>query len=361
MHLGMSALLKFFQAHRDDESLVLVSVTAKEGSSYRKPGALMLISQDKAYEGMISGGCLEGDLLHHAVEVFSSGEPRTVTYDMHAGDELVFSLGLGCDGVIHVLLQRLDRDSGFALLEFIQQSLQERSPVLLALVTASTRPDLPVGTAALLNRNGSRQGNNQIVTVCAAQCETAWPSWRQQIFSQPGHTLMIINIQPPPRVLLCGAGPDAVPAARLIAGLGWECVIVDHRPAFARAERFPPDCGVTLCRPEQLKQHVDLDEVDAVVIMSHNLNNDAAYLRQLTQNCETSALQYIGVLGSSARRDRLREMAQCPEQAIYGPAGLDIGAELPEAIALSILAEIHATLNHRDGQSMTIGPIGGLA
>jgi len=358
LHLGTNSLLKFFQAHRDDESLVLVSITATQGSTYRKPGAMMLISRDNAYEGMISGGCLEADLLHHAVDVFSSGTPKAVTYDMHAGDELVWGLGLGCDGVIHLLLQRLDRDDGFAILEFIRQSLLSRSPVLLALVTASTQPELPPGAAGLYSRAGQTQGHERLVKHCAGLCAGVWPPWRQQLMRQPDHALMLINILPPPRILLCGAGPDALPVARQVDGLGWECVIADHRPAFARTERFPPGCRVILSRPEALQQQLDLNEVDAAVIMSHHLENDAAYLRALTQHSAGAALRYLGVLGPAARRDRLREMAQCRQQRVYGPVGLDIGAELPESIALAVLAEIHAALNGRDGQSLTRGVSG---
>jgi len=361
LHLGTKSLLKFFQAHRDDESLVLASITATEGSTYRKPGAMMLISRDNKYEGMISGGCLEGDLLHHAVDVFSSGKPKTVTYDMHAGDELVWGLGLGCDGVIHLMLQRLDRGEGFALLNFIEQSLLSREPVLLALTTVSNREDLPAGTAGLYNRSKHTRGNEQLIHHCAKMCQTSWPGWRQQLLPEDGHTVMLINIQPPPRILVCGAGPDAVPVAWQTDRLGWDCVIADHRPAFARAERFPPECKVILSRPENLHQHLDLDQVDAAVIMSHHLQNDAAYLRQLTKNRDGSSLRYVGVLGPAARRNRLREMAECPQQLVYGPVGLDIGAELPESIALAITAEIHAALNHRDGQSLTTGPVGGLA
>jgi xanthine/CO dehydrogenase XdhC/CoxF family maturation factor len=358
LHLGTRALLKFFQAHRDDESLVLVSITATEGSTYRKPGAMMLISLDNSYEGMISGGCLEGDLLHHAAEVFSSGVPKTITYDMHAGDELVWGLGLGCDGIIHLMLQRLDRDGGFALLDFIEQSLLSRIPVLLAQVTDSGRADLPTAAAGLFNLAGHSLGDERLVRECAVLCQADWPEWRHKLLMRDDHTLMLINIQPPPRILLCGAGPDAVPVAGQASRLGWDCIVADHRPAFVRAERFPSECSLVLSRPEALHEQLDFSKVDAAVIMSHHLDNDAQYLRQLTQQPEKPALRYIGVLGPAARRDRLREMADCPRQLVYGPVGLDIGAELPESIALAILAEIHAVLNHRDGQSLTTGPVG---
>jgi xanthine dehydrogenase accessory factor len=359
VHLGTAALLNFFDRHCNDESLVLVSLLATEGSTYRKPGALMLISGDNAYEGMISGGCLEGDLLHHADEVFISGDPKAVTYDMHAGDELVWGMGLGCDGVIHLLLQKLDRERDFPVLEFIRDSLIAREPILIALVGESNRPDLPLATLALKNRRALTFGNEVLINQCERHTKGTWPEWRHKIVEENGCSISLINIQPRPRILLCGAGPDAVPVAGQITNLGWECFVTDHRPAFARAERFPENCRVTLMRPEKLHDEIDLTQVDAAVIMSHHLENDAAYLQQLTSQAGASALRYIGVLGPTTRRDRLREMANCTDELVYGPVGLDIGAELPESIALSILAEIHAVLNGRDGQSLTTGPVGG--
>jgi len=358
VHLGTAALLKFFNAHSDDESLVLVSLTATQGSTYRKPGALMLISRDNAYEGMISGGCLEGDLLHHAAEVFDSGIPKAVTYDMHAGDELVWGMGLGCDGVIHLLLQRLDSGQGFAVLEFIQKSLITNEPVMMALVIDSELTGLPVGTLSLRSREGHTTGDGQLQKQCAEQCQGEWPQWRHRVLQLPDHKIMLVNILPRPRILLCGAGPDAVPVARQVDDLGWACFIVDHRPAFARADRFPENCQVVLTRPDNLQHVIDLTSLDAAVIMSHHLENDASYLRQLTDRDTATALRYVGVLGPTTRRNGLREMANCPDELVYGPVGLDIGAELPESIALSILAEIHAVLNDRDGQSLTTGPVG---
>jgi xanthine dehydrogenase accessory factor len=359
LHLGTHSLLEFFQAHQDDESLVLASITATQGSTYRKPGAMMLIGRDNTYAGMISGGCLEGDLLHHAAEVFASGQPKAVTYDMHAGDELVWGLGLGCDGVIHLLLNRLDRGDGFATLQFIQRSLAARMPVLMALVTGPGEGEPAIGTMGLYNSSGQTEGNARLAQRCGEMSRAAWPNWRQRVLAEGEHTFMVVNLLPSPRVLLCGGGPDAVPVARQVHELGWECIIADHRPAFARAERFPPGCEIVLCRPQELSGRVDLAQVDAAVIMSHHLDNDATYLRQLAHQPGRSAPRYVGVLGPSARRERLKEMAECPRQLVYGPVGLDIGAELPESIALAIVAEIHAALNGRDGQSLTTGPVGG--
>lgn len=361
VHLGTAALLRFFELHRNDEALVLVTITGTERSTYRKPGAMMLISRDGGYEGMISGGCLEGDLLHHANKVFESGVPKSVTYDTHAGEDLVWGLGLGCDGIIHLQLQRLDRGAGFALLDFLRDAQQQHQPVLMALVTRSGTPELPQGTFGLFSPQAGTMGDARLSAQCSQVVSSAggaWPKWRQQVAGNVDGDVMFINIPPVPRVLLCGGGPDAVPVARLVSNLGWSCIIADHRSGFARADRFPPGSQVVLTRPDGLGKVLDLDAIDAAVVMSHHLENDAAYLRQLAMHVPTGRLRYIGVLGPAARRHRLQEMAACPEITVYGPAGLDVGAELPEAIALSILAEVHAVLNERDGQSLTTGPKG---
>jgi len=351
VHLGIPALLGFYRKHCEDESLVLATIIATEGSTYRKPGAMMLISRDGAFEGMISGGCLEGDLLHHAAKVFGNGGTAFVTYDMHAGEDFVWSLGLGCDGVIHLMLQRLDRVDDFGFMKQLEASHKARQSVLLALVTRAAE-GLSCGAFALLDQSDISVGEAQLQSSLRAAA-APWPTWRfrkcDPDSAANGAGVIQVYMPTRTRVLICGAGPDVVPVARVFSELDWEVQIVDHRPAFAKAERFPPDCSVIQGRPERLAEAVDLNEVDAVIIMSHHLENDSNYLAQVS-GCE---IPYVGVLGPRTRRDRLREMAACGDVQIHGPAGLDIGAELPSAIALSVVAEIHAVLNHRDGLPLT--------
>ena len=142
---------------------------------------------------------------------------------------------------------------------------------------------------------------------------------------------------------------DKDPVVRTLSGLDWEVIVVDHRPAFAKPERFPPKCTVIQGRPEYMNELVNLDGIDAAVVMSHHLENDSVYLAQLASR----EIRYIGCLGPRARRERLKDMAACPERRVFGPVGLDIGAELPESIALSLVAEIHAVLNQRSGLPLT--------
>ncbi len=350
MHLGIPALLKFYRQHCEEESLVLATIVATNGSTYRKPGAMMLISRDGSFEGMISGGCLEGDLLHHAAEVFHSRAARFVTYDMHADEELVWNLGLGCDGVNHLMLQRLDKEDDYGFLKQLDSAHGARNAVVLALVT-QPGGNIPAGTSALLDSGDALTGHPVLQELLRTACSD-WPQWRSIklcLSGDPLSEVMLIHMPPRTRILICGAGPDALPVVRVFSELDWDIVVVDHRPVFAKAERFSGKCTVVQTRPENLGQAVDLNDFDAVIIMSHHLENDSAYLGQVS----SLDIEYIGVLGPRARRNRLCEMADTGKRVVYGPVGLDIGAELPESIALSVAAEIHAVLNHRDGISLT--------
>jgi len=341
----MPALLRFARERADDEALVLATVVATEGSTYRKPGAMMLAAADGRFAGLISGGCLEGDLLDHARAVFDTGRPASVTYDMSAGDDLVWNLGIGCDGVIHLQLQRLDPGAGRAVLRRVDAAHAERRAVLLALGL-----DGGAGRIAALDAAGRFEGDAGLRGVLE-QAAGDGPDWRCRRAEAIADTPAVLLVQAPPpvRVLLCGAGPDAVPLARVLAELDWEVVVADHRQAFARADRFPAGCEVTQGRPESLAERVDLAQIDAAVIMSHHLEHDADYLRQLAQ----ARPRYLGVLGPRARRGRLQAMAECAGVPVHGPVGLDIGAELPASIAVSIAAEIHAALNGRNGGPLT--------
>ena len=165
--------------------------------------------------------------------------------------------------------------------------------------------------------------------------------------------LLLIPMMPPPALLICGAGHDAVPVARLATEMGWDCTIVDHRSGFARADRFPATCSVEVIQPAQLSQHIELDNLDAAILMTHHLGHDRSYLSQVVD----ASLPYIGLLGPRSRRDRLLSEIGAPLVHVHGPAGLDIGAEMPESIALAIIAEIHAFLNKRDGSILTRTPV----
>ena len=358
MHLGLSALPKFYRAHQTDEALVLGTVIATEGSTYRKPGAMMLIAADSSYRGLISGGCLEADLAAHAKQVFADGKIRNVCYDMSQGDDFAWGLGLGCDGIIHLMLQRMDGRKGFGFLETLEQAWQAKNSGLLSLVTASSDPDHSAGDFAIHCGAEFSTGDPVLMKSIHSPEGSLFSSghdmsrryWQDVIDTNNGSVdVLLIPIKPPPAILVCGAGHDAVPVARLAVEMGWNCTIVDHRPGFARTDLFPASCDVRVLQPAELSTHIALAQIDAAVLMTHHLGHDRSYLSQVVG----ADISYIGLLGPRARRDRLLNEIGATDVHVHGPAGLDIGAEMPESIALAIIAEIHAFLNRRDGSRLT--------
>jgi xanthine/CO dehydrogenase XdhC/CoxF family maturation factor len=246
-------------------------------------------------------------------------------------------------------VQRLDRESQFGFLGALDTAFQARQPIRLGLISHGG-PDCPTATFGLVSSDISI-GYQQLIEELTA-LDDAPPGWRWQplqLGEADGPRGIALQIPPRTRVLICGAGPDAVPMVAALAALDWEVLVADHRPAFARAERFAQGCSILQVRPEKLHTVLEPGSLDGAVIMSHHLENDAAYLAQLAP----AGLAYIGVLGPRARRDRLMQMADCDRAAVFGPVGLDVGAELPAAIALAVAAEIHAVLNGRDGTPLT--------
>lgn len=352
MHLGLKTLSAFLAARPDEPYLVLVTVVATEGSTYRKPGALMLVDRNGDFAGLISGGCLEGDLVARTREVFETGRPHRVSYDLKDDDELQLGLGLGCGGAVHLLLQRLDRGDGFEPLGSLLACLGGGTACRMALVTASQAPGLAPGDAALAGGDGTTLGPPALLSFLVEQ-EAGGVGRRARAIevdtAEGPVEVLLLEVTPTPRVLVCGAGPDAVPLVRQVLGLGWNCTVYDHRPAFADPGRFPVGVETACDRPHALAGRVPLESIDAAVVMSHHVDHDAAYLACLAERPPT----YVGLLGPRARRDRLLAELDAPGFEVHGPAGLDLGAELPESIALAITAEIHARLNGRSGRSLS--------
>jgi xanthine dehydrogenase accessory factor len=318
---------------------------------------MMLIAGDSSYRGLISGGCLEVDLAGHAKRVFADGKTRNVCYDMSEGDDFAWGLGLGCDGIIHLMLQRLDSEQ-FGFLKTLDQAWQAKKNGLLSLVTSSSDPGFSAGDFALDCGADFCAGEAQLMKSLHSPEGSSFSGghdmsrryWQDAIDTKHGKVgLLLIPIMPPPAILICGAGHDAVPLARLAVEMGWHCTIVDHRPGFARSDRFPASCEIKILQPAELSTHIALPDVAAAVLMTHHLGHDRTYLSQVAE----AAVPYIGLLGPRARRDRLLREIAVKNIHVHGPAGLDIGAEMPESIALAIIAEIHAFLNRRDGSMLT--------
>ncbi len=335
------------------------------GSTYRKPGALMLIAANGDYSGLLSGGCLEGDLKQHALSVIETGEPRIVSYDMFGPDDLLWGLGLGCEGAMRILLFRAGPDRDWQPLTHLARCLSSYTPTAIGLVLESAWRELPVGSiampegascahsfpATLSPRARSTLEGPAVQTTLKEAARNARVGWVEGQLStgpeaqEPGPSWKVfaLPLSLPPKLLLLGAGPDAAPIVDFAARMNWKVAIVDHRPAYANPEHFPAAEQVLLARPEELAGTVELAHFSAAVVMSHHLPSDLSYLRTLSD----STLPYVGLLGPAARREKLlhdlgSERAQRLRARLHAPVGLALGGRSPESIALSIVAEIHA-------------------
>jgi xanthine dehydrogenase accessory factor len=320
---------------------VLATVVSTAGSTYRKPGARMLIMADGSYLGLLSGGCLEADLKLHAQQVLASGVARAIEYDMRGPDDILFGIGAGCEGAMRVLLEPGDPGSSAErALAGAGQATQAGEPA--SLVVVHDCADFPIGTY------DAAPPLPPVLIHAAAQSLNERAS-RDMDCPTDGHRTraFVQFLAPPPHLLICGAGPDAQPVAGAARALGWRVSLVDHRPAYVVASDFP-GAAVAVCDPRLLHVTVAIDRCHAAVVMSHHLVSDAAYLRALAL---AGVPAYVGLLGPESRRSRLAQelgpLAERLSSRIYGPVGMDIGAVTPEGIALAIISQIHAWLAGR--------------
>ena len=363
---SLQRLLPLFDSERERaHAMVLATVLQTAGPTYTKPGAQMLIAASGEYAGLLSGGCLEGDLSERARRVFDSGQGEVVRYDMRGPDDLLFGLGSGCEGAMDILLQRLEPAFHWQPLTRLVEAWRARRSERLLMIARSTLH--AVAATAAHTPDGWHTGSGLFVDDAevfgepGADCVDALQSIAARLpkgsgsallaQALPGTDLLWLEQAAPPRLLLLGAGADALPVASLITFLGWSLTVVDHRSHFARQERFatadavlPGGAAVVPALAEQAQSGGT--PFDAAIVMSHHLPSDLAYLRALAR----TAIPYVGLLGPATRRDRLLADLTSGEVAtlqprLHAPVGLDIGASSPEGIALSIAAEIHANLS----------------
>jgi xanthine dehydrogenase accessory factor len=338
-------ILAAFESLAPGDAGVLASVVHASGSTYRRIGARLLVLPDDALIGLISGGCLEGDLLARASEVHAEGSPRLVHYDATAEDDIVWGLGLGCAGVVDVLLEPVapDRPGPLAWLAAWRRA---RGTGVLATALAPGR----LGRRWALHPDGSLEGApSDEVRAALLRARSSGSSRRSP--TREGDIAVEVA-RPPRRLVVFGAGPDAAPVARLAVELGWDVELVDHRSAHARAEHFP-GARVHLLPTEDAVAEVGVDRDTYVLVMTHHYLVDRTLLSDLLP----SQTRYIGLLGPKQRAEDLLadverlgvELSAEQRERLHGPAGLDIGGEGPEAIALSLLAEVMAAAEGRSG------------
>ena len=358
------------------KSAVLATVVDIQGSSYRLPGARMLIADSQWMAGSVSGGCLEGDVVLRAREVLETNRAAVVTYDTTSDEDIMFGVGLGCRGIIKVLIEPITpRPAQPDLVGFIRCCIEQREHGVVATVIDASGKCTAVAGSRLVRAASGETGSD--IRDAALKAEIGAYVERMPA-SQGSHTarfpladgeavVFVEVVRPPLPFVVFGAGHDALPMARLAKELGWRVAVVDHRAAYATRERFPLADEVIVATPEEIAQRVPLDERTVALVMTHNYLRDLQLLKLLLP----SPVRYVGLLGPRRRADELLEeleresLAITPEQRrrLYAPVGLDLGAEGPEGVALSVLAEIQAVVAGRQSGHLRErqGSIHGLA
>lgn len=351
----------FDEAQQQGKKTALATVVHVEGSSYRRAGARMLITEEGQLTGAISGGCLEGDALRKALLAMTRQKKMLVTYDTMDDDEAAFGVGLGCNGVIQVLIEPVIISEENNPIQFLKVVAgQRQSAALVTLFSLQDKKGVQPGTCLLVNENNSTGYspffNDMIIRDAQSAFQNHNTSFKNYISDKESYTAFIEYINPPVSLIIIGAGNDVIPLIQMADVLGWESTVVDGRPNYAKKERFASACQVLVAKPEDVLTKINIDDQTVFLLMTHNYNYDLAMLRALLDK----EVVYIGSLGPRKKLDRmLKELSEegillsnKQRAMIYGPTGLDIGAETPEEIALSIIAEIKTVLAGRPGKSL---------
>ena len=339
----------------------LATIVGTQGSTYRHAGARLLVREDGSWEGNISGGCLEGEVVAVGARVMERGEPELVAYDLTADEEAIWGWGLGCNGAIDVLVEPAEQ-AGEAV-RLIEQGAESGGSHALITVAASSDPKLPPGHHELLSDTDEHDLPGPLADAARDALRTGRTE-RTELVTDGGTVDVLVEVvRPPIRLLVCGAGHDAVPLVRFARQLGWEAVVVDDRSSFLSEHRFPEASGFVHTRPEEAASAAGIRERTVVVVMSHNFLRDVDYLASFLG----TDIDYLGMLGPSQRLERLLDQvaergirpSEEDREKLHGPAGLDLGAEGPEEIAWSICAEILAVDRGHAGGSLSAreGPI----
>lgn len=296
------SMLNAWYPKRDQQPWVLGSVTAVQGSSYRKPGAMMLFNGLGQMLGMLSGGCVEKSLFEQVKRVLVLGQPVSTRFDATARAQVAWQMGLGCGGVVDILLQPVHAGVGYQALDRLHAELQ-------------------AGRAATYSINLA--GERNAYGACS------------------GAHWLPVPVRPRTHLVILGAGLDALPLARLALAMDWQVSLVDHRPGFADPAGFAGVEHIVRERAAAPEVAALLAGADAAMIMTHNVSLDA---EALSAAC-AARLHYIGLLGPAHRKQRVLDKAGlAADPRLHGPMGLALGGELPEAVALSALAQCHQVL-----------------
>ncbi len=355
------------------ESATLATVVRVEGSSYRLPGARMLVDGAGRRTGSVSGGCLESDVARRGRLLTADRPTALVRYDASddgSGEDVAWGFALGCNGSIDVLIERLAPGSGG--LDFLRRCVRDRRRgAVLHVFQVEGDLDVSPGTRLTYLDDGAVVDDPALLAsrfgaigADAAECVRTGES-TPIVYETAGGRLHVLAeaVVPPVPVVIFGGGHDALPLVAAAKGLGWHVTVVDRRHGHARPDRFPLADVVVATHADEAAGRIALSDDTVAVVMTHHYPEDHALLRLLL----TSPARYVGVLGPRARTDRMLanwlaagERFTAGQLAkLHAPIGLDLGGDGSEAVALAVVAEILATLSRRPGGPLRdrVGPI----
>jgi xanthine dehydrogenase accessory factor len=329
---------------RQGGAAALVTLVRAAGSSYRRPGARLLIGGSGVHAGTISGGCLEAEVVRKAAWLVRDGalvEQYSTLFD----DTAEVPFGLGCGGVVDLLIEPTGTAECRALMEAMGASLRGEAATLVTWLPEAAgdkrlrRLILGVDGEVIF----ASEGLGAAKVECACGLEVG-PEYEGRFVEE---------LRAPQRLVVLGAGDDAKPMVRIAWLLGWRVVVADRRPQLARAERFPEAERVVGLAGSVGELGIGSD--DAVVLMTHSYEQDREFLAAVLP----LAPRYLGVLGARHRSSLLvseaaaitgLSVAECCGR-LYAPMGLDLGGDGPEAIALAVIAEVQACIQGKLGVS----------
>ncbi|HKI96626.1 MAG TPA: XdhC family protein [Gemmatimonadales bacterium] len=297
-----------------DRRAALATVVRIHGSAYRRPGAKLLIEDDGRMIGGVSGGCLEADVREVGLATLRSETSRLLHYDTGADEDAVWGLGLGCNGAVDVFVQ----PANAAFLRAVVEPTLARLHADQRFAIVTTVEGLDAGKASVRDVRADEAASHLDDTSA-------------------GRTFTEI-LEPPPRLVICGGGADAVPLVRFAGDCGFRVTLVDHREAYLAPEGLPDGTRCVLRRPESGIDGLPGSATTYVVVKMHALTHDEAWARAFLG----TEVAYIGLLGPRDRTDRIISRIGTPDARVFGPVGLDLGADGPEQIAASIVAELLA-------------------
>lgn len=370
MGIERSILDAAARLRRSREPHLVATVVRVKGSAYRRPGARMLLTQFRWISGSVSGGCLEGDIASKGWWRTRDGEPVVVSYDSRMpqdadNDDVRSAFGLGCDGVVEVMLERAGQPGRIDPLEFADRCLKSQKRGAIVTVIRSEAPGIKPGMRVAVMDRSEAQGDSFDAALRAGMIADAraaiatGDSCNRTYRSDAGNVDVFVEaILPPPRLFVFGTGHDAVPVVQMGKQLGWDVVVCTQEARVSVRQRFTMADELLIGAPLELLARIDECDRAVAIVMAHHYETDKTNLGMLLG----SHARYIGVLGPRARTTRMMSelgLGMMSDSRVHAPVGLEIGAETPQEIALAIVSEVQSVLARAPGHSLRdrVGPI----